>query len=135
MGHRFGRETWSVVLPEGWRGWHDPECATMAGGEEVGSLQISAYFKDADVLDEDLREFASGHFDAGGEPAAVRYGEFSGFVFWFGTEGKFCMESYLRKQRQMLFVTYTCSAENRGVEDGVVDEILQSLAGSGANAA
>jgi hypothetical protein len=53
MTARFGRQTWSLVVPEGWRAWQDEECATLVGPGGIGGLQISAYFKDSEVLDTD----------------------------------------------------------------------------------
>ncbi len=54
MNARFGRETWSLRPPEGWRAWHDAECATLVANDEIGALQISAAFKDSEVGDDDL---------------------------------------------------------------------------------
>jgi hypothetical protein len=35
MVARFGRETWSLVVPDGWRAWHGDECATLMGANHA----------------------------------------------------------------------------------------------------
>ena len=127
MVARFGRETWSLVVPDGWRAWHDDECATLVGGGEIGVLQISAAFKDAEVSDTDLRGFAAEHLEAGAKPRLIKAGDFVGFEIAFSDQERFWRQWYLRNGRQMLFVTYNCGLESRGVEDGPVGATLASL--------
>jgi len=134
MVGRFGRETRSLVVPDGWRAWHDDECATLMGPREVGALQISAAFKDSEVVD-DLREFAAAHLEAGAKPQPTEAGDFMGFEIAFSDEERFWRHWYLRNGRQLLFVTYNCGLESRGVEDGPVGAALASLAARGHDVA
>ena len=135
MNARFGRETWSLRVPEGWRASHDEACATLVADNEIGALQISAAFKDTDVLDTDLREFAAEHLEAGANAKPSGAGAFVGFEIAFSEEDRFWRHWYLRNGRQMLVVTYNCSLESRGAEDTVVRDILASLAASGEHVA
>jgi hypothetical protein len=132
---RFGRETWSLLVPDGWRAWHDDECATLVGPGDVGALQISAAFKDSEVIDADLREFAAEHLKAGAKPRPTEAGDFVGFDIAFSDEECLWRQWYLRNGRQMLFVTYNCGLESRGVEDGPVRAALASLAAGGHDVA
>jgi hypothetical protein len=132
---RFGRETWSLVVPDGWRASHDQECATLVGPREEGVLQISVAFKDSEVVDADLRDFAVEHLEAGAKPQPTEAGEFVGFEISFGDDERFWRQWYLRNGRQVLFVTYTCVLELRGVEDGPIDSALSSLVASGQDVA
>jgi len=127
----FGRETWSLAVPEGWRAWHDPECATLVGPGDIGSLQISAAFKESEVLEADLRDFASKHLDAGARPSATHAGDFVGFEIAFSDGDKFWRQWYLRNGRQMLFVTYNCDLDSRGTEEEPIREALASLVAKG----
>lgn len=43
MVARFGRNTWSLVMPDGWRAWHDDECATLVVPGEIDAFEISAF--------------------------------------------------------------------------------------------
>lgn len=129
---RFGRETWSIEPPPGWSAWHDAECATLAAEPEVGSLQISAAFKESDVSHEDLLDFASDHIDAGARPAMATAGTFEGITFCYGDDESHWQHWYFRDGRQMLFVTYNCPTDRRGAEDEVVSEALKTLSSTGA---
>lgn len=130
MIQRFGRETWSVVLPASWQGSHDRECASISATPEVGALQVSAAFKESEVTDEDLLEFAEEHTAAGRQPRPTRLGEFSGFEFAFEAESYWWRQWFLRSHEQMLYVTYICDSAARGAEDQAVDGILSTLSSS-----
>lgn len=135
MNARFGRVTWSLRPPEGWRAWHDEECATLVADDEIGALQISAAFKDSEVVDADLRDFAADHLDAGANPRPTEAGEFVGFEISFSDGERFWRQWYLRNGRQLLFVTYNCGLDCRGVEDGPLGAALASLQARGHNVA
>ncbi|MBI2919483.1 MAG: hypothetical protein HYY18_00195 [Planctomycetes bacterium] len=135
MNTRFGRATWSLLVPDGWHARHDKECATLVADDEIGALQLSAAFKDSDVLAADLREFAAEHLDAGATAKPTQAGEFVGFELAFNRKDRYWRQWYLRNHRQMLFVTYTCGLEFRGVEDAAVQDILATLAASGEHVA
>ena len=135
MKRRFGRETWSLGIADGWHGRHDPDCATIVAVPEVGALQISAFFNDSAVTDADLREFAAEHLEAGAISRKVTLGDFVGFTIAFGTKDEFWREWYLRNGGQMLFVTYNCDADQRGIEDEAVDEMLATLSAQGEHVA
>ena len=98
MNTRFGRETWSLLVPEDWDAQHDEECATLIG--EIGALQVSAAFKETEVLDSDLRDFASDHIDAGAAPRPMQAGDFVGFEIAFGDDECFWRHWYLRNDKQ-----------------------------------
>lgn len=133
MTGRFGRATWSLEVPVGWRAWHDDGCATLVGPDEIGALQISAAFKDSEVLDEDLQGFASDRLVAGAKPTAVRIGDFVGLELAFRDGDLFWRQWFLRNAAQVLFVTYNCYHQDRGLEDGPVHEALESLVARGVD--
>lgn len=132
---RFGSESWSLVVPDGWRASHDDGRATLIAPREVGALQISASFKDSEVVDADLRAFAADHLDAGATPLPTEAGEFVGFEIAFSDDDRHWRQWYLRHGRQMLFVTYNCDLECRGVDDGPIGSALSSLMASGRDLA
>lgn len=132
MRSRFGRETWSISVPNGWHARHDPECATLEADPPVGALQISAAFKGASVLDEDLRDFASDHLEAGAVTRPVVAGEFVGFEIAYSVGDTFWRQWYLRREGQALLVTYVYQESARGHEDSSVEQVLASLSSSSA---
>ena len=123
------------MVPDGWRAWHEDECATLVGPRKLGALQISAAFKGGDVIDTDLREFATKRLEAGAKPLPTEAGDFVGFEIGFSDRESAWRQWYLRNGRQTLFVTYNCSLEFRGVEDGPVGLALASLAAIGRGVA
>lgn len=132
---RFGRQTWSLVVPDGWLASDDEECVTLVASHEVGALQISAAFKDTEIVDSDLRDFAAEHLDAGAKPRPTEAGEFVGFEIAFGDDERFWRQWFLRNGHQLLFVTYNCDPDSRGVEDGPIRSALASLVASGHDVA
>ena len=127
MATRFGTQAWDLAVPDGWEASHGEDCAALVGPSELGALQISAALKESEVLDDDLRDFASEHLNAGATPLECSAGDFTGFEVRFSDGESFWRQWFLRHGRKMLFVTYNCSVAGQGVEDGAVDEILASL--------
>lgn len=127
MASRFGTDKWTLQVPSGWRAWHDEECATLVGPADLGALQVSAAFKGALVLDEDLRDFASEHLAAGAHAEAAEAGDYAGFEIAFSDGKRYWRQWFLRGGRQALFVTYNCAVDHRGAEDDDVRLILASL--------
>lgn len=135
MTSRFGTDTWSLEVPAGWRASHDGDCATLVGPGDVGALQFSAALKDSEVLDRDLRDFASEHLAAGAHAEAVDAGDYAGFEIAF-RDGERCWRQwFLRRGRQALFVTYNCAVDHRGAEDDAVRQVLASLRQAGQDVA
>ena len=124
---RFGQDTWSIQPPPGWSAWHDEDCAAMEAEPAVGALQISAAFKDSEVSHEDLLDLASELIEEGALPIEVVAGEFEGITFCYGEGDAHWQHWYLRNGDQLLFVTYNCLAEFKGVEDELVGAALKTL--------
>lgn len=135
MAARFGTDTWTLLVPSGWRAWHDEECATLVGPGDLGALQVSAAVKDSEVLEQDLREFASEHLAAGAHAAATEAGDYSGIEIAFSDGDTYWRQWFLRRGRQALFVTYNCALDSRGAEDDAVRQALASLRQAGQDVA
>jgi hypothetical protein len=125
MNVRFGTSTWSVSIPEGWRASHEDGCAQLIS--DVGALHISCAFKDSDVVDADLREFAAVHLHADAISTPVIAGEFIGFEIAFGVRERFWRHWYLRNGHQAVFITYNCDLDSRGVDDEAIGTALATL--------
>ncbi len=128
MTQSAGTENWTIDVPRGWRKKKDDECVRLVPPSEIGSLQLSGHQKDdGNVTDEDLLELATDHLDAGAPRRDVRLGDFMGFEIAYDAEGFACREWYLRHDRTLLFVTYTCALASSGREDEAVELALISL--------
>ena len=126
----FGTDTWSIVVPTGWRAYHESECSTLLDGSDIGALQISAMFKDDTILDEELRDLASDKIEAGAITRDVFLGNFVGFEIAFTVDEIFWRQWFLRHKDQCLFITYNCDLRNRNSEKPAISDILASLSSS-----
>ena len=100
----------------------------------MGALQISAYSKiGGEITEEELRESAEGFVGkhGGGTTGleSVSFNDFSGFHQSYTTPEEHWRQWFLRAWSTGLFITYNCDAQDRGVEDGAIEQILSSLKG------
>ena len=124
---RYGTETWSLELPEGWTFEHDGEFATLAGEPADGALQIGVAFKDTEVLEGDLFDFAAEQLEAGAEAESCEAGDFRGIRFRIEDESSACRLWYVRNGLQLLFISHICPVATKGEQDERVDAVLASL--------
>lgn len=118
-----------MTLPPGWSGIVDEECVTFEGESSLGALQVSSYRKDEAVTDEELRGLADEDIRAGAPLSEGRWGEFVGFELAYVVDEMFWRKWYLRREDQVLFVTYVCAEEDLEDEVEVVEQALATLAG------
>jgi hypothetical protein len=128
MRRKYKSAWWSVELPDAWEGASDEDCVTFTSERGVGALQISAYRRNGEnVTSEDLLEFAEDDLAEVETPQNVSYNEFVGFEISCFSDENFWRKLWLRSSSLLLFVTYTCAAEERAVETKDVNQILESL--------
>lgn len=119
--------TWSLELPDGWQAEDSDRVVSIVRPKGVGALQISAYLRDEPITDEDLRELAEDHLSGGAVARPVQLGAFVGFQITFAADDSFWSQWYVRHDRQALFITYNCSAADRGPEYDEVKRVLGTL--------
>lgn len=118
---------WTVFLPADWVATDHPECATFERHAGVGAPQVSAVHKEGFITEEDLREFADNHLEAGAKTKSVKWGGFEGFLFSYRDDENTWCQWFLRCAATAVFVTYNCPLESKGENDEIVDSILGSL--------
>jgi hypothetical protein len=124
----FQSEWWSVSLPKGWTGQHNPECATFQADGSRGAFQISAVEKShGSVTDEDLLEFASNDLAERAMLSPVAYALFSGFSLRKVRDDVLWIKWWLRCETLMVFATYNESADIGEADLPAVNYILGSL--------
>ena len=124
----FRTDWWTIEVPIDWTANQDPECATFLASPPIGALQISAAKKDNGLAtDDDLRDFAGKHIEAGRALQHVHHGTFAGFAVEHVTQGRYWKEWWLRADNLMVFATYNCDEAQKGLEDSVAEVILSSL--------
>lgn len=119
---------WTMVVPPQW--WAEAEQDSILVGDvdEVGCIEISTLHKEAgEFTGDELRHIAEQETPQVTDWRAVTRGDFSGWTAAFDEDGAAVREWYLACRAMLLFVTYSCDEDNRGLDDAAVDEILDTL--------
>jgi hypothetical protein len=125
----FAQRGWAVDLPRGWSGELGEEDTALLGADDgPGLMQVRSFRSEGrDIEDDDLKELARPHTDAGAQLFRVRYGIFSGFYVHYKHEDTLWYEWWLRSGPMALHVTYHVPEAQRAVEEATVAAILGSL--------
>ena len=121
-------EWWTLALPPEW--WADAEDDGVLIGDrdDVGCIEISTLHKDeGEFSREELNDIAAAHNDQSNQWQSAALGEYSGLGGSYLEEGAAIREWYVAKGSLLLFITYSCDQENRGMDDASVDELLDTL--------
>ncbi|MEQ9463478.1 MAG: hypothetical protein RJQ10_07435 [Haliea sp.] len=122
-------EWWSMALAPEW--WADvAEDGTVLVGDEddVGCLEITTLHKEQGAFDSrELLRIAEAESSAPQRWQKATCGDFSGWQAAFTEEGAAVREWYLAAGSLLLFVSYSCDLDNRGMDDAAVDALLDTL--------
>ena len=121
-------EWWTMAIPPEW--WADTEEDSILVGDrdEVGCIEISTLVKDeGDFAQGAAKDIAETDSEQSVEWQAVTLGEFQGYRSSYVDEDTAVREWYVTHGALLLFITYSCDAENGGMDDAAVNEILDTL--------
>lgn len=121
-------EWWTMALPPEW--WADTEEDSILVGDrdDVGCIEISTLHKEQGEFDlEEAGEIARSESSASLDWRTVSLGDFEGVSSQFMAEGVAIREWYVVRRGMLLFITYSCDEDNRGMDDAAVDELLDTL--------
>ena len=119
---------WIIELPEEWEADQDDETILISDEDGVGEIAITTLQKeDGHVDDAELKQYCADVVEQFGAGQAVEVSELEGYYFHYQEEGDAVREWYLRYEKLLLLITYSCDLENAGMDDGAVDEILNTL--------
>lgn len=121
-------EWWTLALPPEW--WADSEEDSILIGDrdDVGCIEISTLHKEQGEFDEQaLRDMVAEEADRVLEWRSITLGEFKGLASSYVEEGAAIREWYVANGALLLFITYSCDEDNRGMDDSAVDELLDTL--------
>lgn len=121
-------EWWTMALPPEW--WAEAEGDSILVGDrdEVGCIEISTLHRESGEFPADevlvmARDNAEDTLDW----TEVAAGDFAGVTASYEEEGVALREWYVACGPLLLFITYSCDAENRGMDDAAVDQLLDTL--------
>lgn len=119
---------WSMAVPPEWWAEAEDDSILVGDRDDVGCIEISTLHKESGQFEaRELRGIAESESPQAGEWRSVTPGDFTGFTATFDEEGAAIREWYLASGAMLLFVTYSCDPENRGMDDAAVDQILDTL--------
>ena len=121
-------EWWSLAVPPEW--WAEAEEDSILVGDldDVGCIEISTLHREnGSFTGEEVLTMARAEAPADCRWSDLRRGDFAGWHTSFVEDGTAIREWYLAAGGMLLFVTYSCDPENRGMDDAAVDEILDTL--------
>lgn len=117
-------DDWSLLLPPEWSAERDAEGIVIGDDDEVGLIEISELRKDSGPFSmQDLSQFT----DQGSTWSAASLGSFTGLGARVEEDETALREWVVYAGDLLLYITYSCSLENRGMDDAAVDELLATL--------
>ena len=125
-------EWWSLAVPPEWWAESEDEGILVGDHDDVGCIEISTLHKDSGEFDTELVEqIARDEAEQSLQWSPVSLGDFLGVRASYQEDGVSIREWYVASAGMLLFITYSCEDENRGMDDAAVDEILDTLVVAG----
>jgi hypothetical protein len=121
-------EWWTMALPPEW--WAEAEGDSILVGDrdEVGCIEISTLQRESGAFSaEEVLALARENAEAALDWDEVEPGDFAGFTASYEEEGVAIREWYVARGPLLLFITYSCDEDNRGMDDAAVDQLLDTL--------
>jgi len=121
-------EWWTLALPPEWWAQAEEDSILIGDQDDVGCIEISTLHKEEGAFAQDMvRSIAQQEAEQQLDWRSVVLGEFAGVTASYVQEGSAVREWYVVNESLMLFITYSCAEDNRGMDDAAVDEILETL--------
>ena len=119
---------WSISLPDEWIAERDEEAIIIFDEDDVGTIQLTDLKReDGDASQEDLFELAEELIEQGIKHVPAAMGDFVGIRFEYEEDDVFVIEWFLRCEDLVLLVSYDCDLDNKAMDVGMVEDILDTL--------
>ncbi len=121
-------EWWSIAVPTEWWADREEESIVIGDRDNVGSIEISTLCRESgSFAASEVEALAKDNGEAGWQWSPAKLGEYVGIGTQYLEDGDAVREWYVANGNVVLFVTYSCDAENSGLDDAAVDELLSTL--------
>lgn len=121
-------EWWTMALPPEWWAESEEDSILVGDRDDVGCIEISTLHKEQGEFDaQTVRDIAQSESEQPLEWRPVTLGDFAGVRSSYVEEDTAVREWYVARGALLLFITYSCDEENRGMDDAAVDELLDTL--------
>lgn len=122
-------EWFTLGVPPEWWAEREDDSILIGDRDDVGCIEISTLCKEQGEFEPaEVESIARDNGEAEWQWAPGKAGAFSGVCCDYLEEGDAVREWYLASGQVLLFITYSCDEDNRGLDDAAVDEILSTLA-------
>lgn len=119
---------WCLLLPPEWSGDYDDDVVRIGDADEVGEIEITTLCKDSGkVTPSEIVAMAKEESPEVASWKDTELGQFKGLTGSFLDEDTHVQEWYVSATSVLLYITYVCDAENAGMDDAAVIEILGTL--------
>ncbi len=122
-------EWWTMALPPEWWAEAEEDSILVGDRDEVGCIEISTLHKEQGEFSvAELRRIAGAESGEELPWREVGLGDFRGWCTELTEEDTAIREWYLGCGPLLLYITYSCDLDNRGMDDAAVDQLLDTLA-------
>ena len=121
-------EWWTLAIPPEWWAESEEDSILVGDQDDVGCIEISTLHKEHGIFERDMvQSIAQTESEQPLAWKSVTLGEFVGVSSSYVQEETAMREWYVSNGALLLFITYSCAEENRGMDDAAVDELLDTL--------
>lgn len=121
-------EWWTMAIPPEWWAEADGDSILVGDRDAVGCIEISTLKRDYGEFDDgEVAGIAREDAEQGAVFTPVALGDFNGLACSYIAEGAAVREWCVASGDLLLFITYSCDEDNRGMDDAAVDELLDTL--------
>ena len=121
-------EWWTLAIPPEWWAEAEDESILVGDRDDVGCIEMTTLHKERGEFEAaEIRDIAQAEAEQPLQWQAV-LGDFRGVSASYLSDGAAIREWYVARGPLLLFITYSCDEENRGLDDAAVDELLDTLA-------
>ena len=119
---------WIIDLPDEWEADQEEDSIIISDEDGVGEIVFTTMEKQqGDVTDADLKLHTEDLQQQFGAGQALNIAELEGYYYSYQEDDDAVREWYLRCDKLLLLITYSCDQDNAGMDDAAVDEILSTL--------
>ncbi|MEJ2531292.1 MAG: hypothetical protein P8Y92_05785 [Halioglobus sp.] len=121
-------EWWTLAIPPEWWAEAEDESILVGDRDDVGCIEITTLHKEHGEFETaEIRDIAQAEAEQPLRWQEAVLGDFRGVSANYASEGAAIREWYVARGPLLLFITYSCDEENRGLDDAAVDELLDTL--------
>ena len=121
-------EWWTMALPPEWWAEAEGDSVLVGDRDDVGCIEISTLHRDTgEFSQQEVVAIARDNADQALRWLDVSPGDFSGCTASYLEGDTAVREWYVASGPRLLFITYSCEQENRGMDDAAVDQLLDTL--------